>query len=230
MNDRWLEREARYWEAAYDQLKTEFLALKESHDRWKEGHEKLFLQFEQFKEWYTLLEKDRDRFREWDEGKRSELERLTKETARLVDQVNLWQGEHAKVVATLQQRDDEATKASTSWQEEHAKVVATLRQRDDEATKAETYWREEHAKLVAQVQQWVSWFRDLQKDRDQYIRWDADKKMEIERLNSTLRNNQQDLDRKDQEIQQLQQWMNKLLSNPLRYAAQFVKRLFRRGT
>jgi prefoldin subunit 5 len=54
--------------------------------------------------------------------------------------------------------------------------------------------------------------------------------MEIERLNSTLRNNQQDLDRKDQEIQQLQQWMNKLLSNPLRYAAQFVKRLFRRGT
>src|ERR1700690_1778781 len=75
-DDHWLVREAKYWEQTSDRLRAQLLELQKSHDAWKNAHEAVLKQLQQWEEWYKSLEKDRDLYKQWDVDKTTEIKQL----------------------------------------------------------------------------------------------------------------------------------------------------------
>lgn len=116
-----------------------------------------------------------------------------------------------------------------------------LRTQSQELQKSHDTWKSSHEAVLKQVQQWETWYKSLEKDRDLYKQWDADKKAEIERLANESRHLvevvrqweewykslEADRDRKDAEIRELRGWIDALHRNPFRYLREFFGELFK---
>ena len=126
------------------------------------------------------------------------------------------------------------------WDEEKRIAIEDLQKRAGELTAAQEHWRAEHAKLEALLKQRDAEAQQLKSKRDLDLRWLDDAKKEIERLVS-----ERDLwmNEHAKVVAQVEQWVawhksvqedrdrykrlvEKHLSNPLYYAAHFVKHLF----
>lgn len=235
VKDQW-ERQLDYWEGAYDQLKKELLEARETLEHWKVGHEKLFVQLEQFKQWYAALEKDRDQYKLWDEDKSAEIRRLS-------DQLTLWKAEHSKVVSLLRQRDaellaDRKLRAGESERiltllkqrdEENEKILELLKQRDSENQTAKAYWEGEHGKVVALVKQWESWFESMRAERDQFQKWDEEKRARIEQMEKELRVLQGELSARNEQVRLLKERIADLFRHPFGFLKQMLAEKRRGG-
>jgi chromosome segregation ATPase len=171
----YLRRELKYWEAAFDRLKTEFAALKKSHDDWKQGYDNLAVQTKQWEEWN--LDKER------------EIGRLNSWLTQLNQTVDVWKSDHKKLVALVAERDKQL---------QHAAEI----------------FEAQSTKAAKQVGQWESWYKSMEKDRDLYRQWDADKKSAMEQ--------------QGEEIRQLNNRIDLLLDHPLHYIKSFLRWKFKK--
>ena len=189
-DENWLVHEINYWEAAYDRITATYLETKKALEGWKIAHENAARSVHQWEEWYKSLEQDRDLFKQWDEEKKKEIERLQSFIQELRSVQEALQGENVQNTSQLQER------------------IAIKKQTLER-------YKQDNEKIVAQVKQWEIWYADLQQDRDRYRQWDQDKRVELERVN--------------QEVKRLQDWLETLYKNPFTYFSQFFKALFRSG-
>jgi chromosome segregation ATPase len=178
---------------------------------WQSEHAKVVKSIETHAGWVDELRADRDRFVALDAEKKAAIDHLTKEIVDARATQEIWKAEHGKVVRQVEEwvrrfeqlRVDHAR--VVQWDREKAEAIARLTGDIESLNGTIRTWQGEHRKVEAQVKYWVQGFESLQKERDAYARWDADKKAKISEL----------------EVE-----VERLLRNPIHYAARSLRRLF----
>jgi hypothetical protein len=120
-----------------------------------------------------------------------------------------WDREKQAELERLDSSIHNAVRSRDFWASEHSKLESQLKN----AVRLRDFWASEHSKLESQLKLWVGWYEEVAKERDLFKMWDRDAKAVIER--------------KDRELNDLNSWLERLMRNPLIYAAQFLRGLVR---
>jgi chromosome segregation ATPase len=198
-----------------ERLTKDVEAAQQAARRWQEENAKITAQVMQWETWYNELRKERDLYKQWDAEKKQLIDRLTKELT------SAWQEDNAKIVAQVRQWETWYTdlkKDRDRYVQWDAEKKQALEQLKSDLTASQVIARQlldDNQKIAGQVKQWETWYSDLRQDRDRYRKWDQDKRVEIQSKNL--------------EIKQLQQWLDTLYRNPFAYLKQFFRRMFRSG-
>jgi DNA repair exonuclease SbcCD ATPase subunit len=68
------------------------------------------------------------------------------------------------------------------WETAHDRVMSLYL----EVQTAHDKWKKGHDDLLRQFEQWKAWYTKLEEDRNRYVKWDQDKKQEIDKLRTAM--------------------------------------------